>query len=170
MRAGTSLTSNNTLAGALYTPGKKNSVQTNLPPIPPLWLNEVQPQNATGPLDNFGAHEPWIELYNAGTNELSLGAYYLTDNYDTNLAQWQFPAGATIAPGEFKIIWADGEPGETAGASLHTSFRLNASTGTVALVRVVGGNPEVLDYLTYSGVGSGLSYGDYPDGQPFSQH
>ena len=83
--------------------------------------------------------------------------------------QWPFPAGATIAPGQFKIIWADGEPGESTGSELHTSFRLAAGSGTVALVRVVEGQPQVLDYLTYTGVGPGLTYGDYPDGQPFNR-
>jgi len=100
---------------------------------------------------------------------LNLGSYYLANNYDANLTQWSFPGNATIAPGEFKIIWADGEPGETSGSHLHTSFRLNSTTGAVALVRVVDGNPQVLDYLTYSGVGLGLAYGDYPDGQPFNR-
>jgi hypothetical protein len=151
------------------TPGSNNTSAASLEPIPTLWLNELQAGNTVGIVDNMGEREPWIELYNPGTTAVNLEPYYLANNYDTNLTQWPFPAGASIAPGEFKIIWADGEPGETAGNQLHTSFRLNASTGSVALVRVVNAIPEVLDYLTYSGVGSGLSYGDYPDGQPFSR-
>ena len=39
----------------------------------------------------------------------------------------------------------------------------------MALVRVVDSKPQVLDYLTYSGVSPGFSYGDYPDGQPFNR-
>src|SRR6185436_13783440 len=68
-----------------------------------------------------------------------------------------------------KIIWADGEPGESSGANLHTSFRLNSTTGSVALVRLVAGQPQITDYLTYANLGPALSYGDFPDGQPFAR-
>jgi hypothetical protein len=79
------------------------------------------------------------------------------------------PGGTTLAPGAFKIVWMDGEPGETSGAQLHTSFRLNSTTGTVALVRIVASKPQITDYLTYSGLGANLSYGSVPDGQPFQR-
>jgi hypothetical protein len=154
---------------ATVTPGAANTAVATLAPIPQLWLNEVQAFNNAGIMDNFGEREPWIELYNAGPTTVNLSSYYLSDNYDTNLTRWQFPGSASIAPGEFKVIWADGEPGETSGAILHTSFRLNAGSGYVALTRVSGGKPEILDYLTYSGVGAGQTYGDFPDGQPFNR-
>jgi hypothetical protein len=139
----------------------------DLPAYDGLWLNEVQPANSTGVADNFGEREPWIELYNAGATPLDLSGYYLATNYLTGLTQWPFPAGSSIAPGEFKIIWADGQPAQTSGTNLHTSFRLPPAAGTLALVRLVDNAPQITDYLTYSGVGAALSYGDYPDGQPF---
>src|SRR6185369_16319297 len=89
--------------------------------------------------------------------------------YTTNLTTWQFPAGTTIGPGEFKLVWADGEPGENVAGHLHTSFRLNGSTGAVALVRLVNDRPQITDYLTYANLGSNLSYGSVPDGQPFQR-
>jgi hypothetical protein len=149
------------------TPGAANSTLASLPPYPPLWLNEVQPNNIDGIRDASDTPEPWIELYNGGSNTLSLDGLFLADNYSSNLTQWAFPSGATIAPGEFKIVWADGDPEETSATELHTSFRLPLSTGTVALVRMLGADPQIVDYLTYNGVGPNLSYGDYPDGQPF---
>jgi hypothetical protein len=93
----------------------------------------------------------------------------LADNYGSNLTQWAFPAGAIIAPGEFKIVWADGEPSQSAGTNLHTNFRLASSTGTVALVRRVNERPQITDYLTYQGLGPNLAYGSVPDGQPFTR-
>jgi hypothetical protein len=39
----------------------------------------------------------------------------------------------------------------------------------VALVRLVDGQPQVMDYLNYTGLGPDQSYGDYPDGQPFER-
>jgi hypothetical protein len=151
------------------TPGGANAGTAPLPPYDLLWLNELQAQNTVGIADNFGEREPWIELFNASGNSLDLSGYFLANNYDTNLTQWAFPSGASIGPGEFKIIWADGEASETLGNAWHTSFRLNSATGSVALVRIVDGQPQITDYLTYANLGPALSYGDWPDGQPFAR-
>jgi hypothetical protein len=151
------------------TPGLANNDQRTLPPFPTLWLNEVQPDNIAGPLDNFGQREPWLEVYNSGANAVNLDGYFLADNYTSNLTRWAFPSGTAIAPGQFTVIWADGEIGQSAGFELHTNFRLNSTTGSVALVRLVSGQPQFVDYLTYDQLGPNLSYGDFPDGQPFSR-
>ena len=60
--------------------------------------------------------------------------------YDTNLVQWPFPGGATIEPGQFKIIWADGEPGQntTNRADLHVSFSLRAAGEAIGLFAADG--------------------------------
>ncbi len=55
----------------LYTPGAPNSVLTNLPPFPLVWLNEIQPTNVTGIADAFGEKDPWVELFNSGTNDIT---------------------------------------------------------------------------------------------------
>jgi hypothetical protein len=149
----------------VFTPGAANSVAQPMTPYDPLWLNELQPNNLTGILDNNNEREPWIEIYNSGGTTLDLSGYYITDNYNTNLTRWQFPAGTTLAAGAFKIVWADGQAGQSAPANLHTSFRLNSTTGSVALVRLINNQPQITDYLTYSGVGPDLSYGAFPNGQ-----
>jgi hypothetical protein len=150
------------------TPGTTNSARAVLLPFPPLWLNEAQPENLTGITDNHGEREPWIELYNAGTGAVSLAGCYLADNY-TNLAQWAFPPGALLQPGEFKIVFADGEPGESTAGEWHTSFRLNPGAGSIALAWTPIGAPQVLDYLNYTNIPPDRSYGDFPDGQPFDR-
>ena len=157
-----------TLATNYLSPGAANPVATNLPYIPPLWLNEAQPENINGLTDALGHHAPWLELYNAGTNVESLTGLYLANTY-TNLTQWAFPAGATIQPGEFKIIFADGATAESALSELHTSFALNPGSGSLALSRLYKGQPQVLDYLNYSGVPPNSSYGSWPDGQLFTR-
>ncbi len=155
-------------AAAPPTPGGPNGVAVALPPFPPLWLNEVQPENLTGPADNFGEREPWIELYNAGTNALSLAGYGLATNYAA-LGQWFFPTNAVIQAGQFLVVWADGQPEQSAGAALHANFRLSGGTGSVALARVVGNALQIVDYLNYAGVRPDGSYGAFPDGQPFAR-
>src|SRR4030095_10037006 len=129
MFSGSLMSSIVSIRPAHATPGVVNNDQRTLPPYPTLWLNEVQADNTAGLLDNFGEREPWLELYNAGTNTLNLDEYFLADNYNSNLTQWPFPPGTSIGPGQFRLIWADGEVGETAGSDLHTAFRLKHPKG-----------------------------------------
>ncbi len=153
-------------AAATSTPGAVNSVRATLPPFPPLWLNELQAENLTGPTDDFGERAPWLELYNSGTNILSLAGFYLGTNY-VSPTLWAFPPAATIAPGQFLLVWADGQPEQATGSVLHTSFRLPAANGSIALSRFVSNALQVVDYLSYVGLPANYSYGDVPDGQPF---
>jgi regulation of enolase protein 1 (concanavalin A-like superfamily) len=148
-----------------YTPGAPNSVRANLAAFPPLWLNEVQARNLSGPVDGLGHRAPWLELYNAGATSLDLNQCYLANNY-TNLTQWQFPSGAAIEPGQFLVVWADGHPEESGTNELHTSFALDPVSGAVALSRLQLGRAAVLDYLEYSYLSADRSYGEFPDGQP----
>jgi len=155
-----------TNALALATPGAVNAVATTLLAFPSVWLNEAQADNVTGPLDNLGTHEPWVELYNPGTNVLNLGGYYLAANY-TNLAQWSFPSNMSIPAGGFLVVWCDNQTNQTVAGAPHTNFRLSSGSGRVALSRLVGSTNQLVDYLTYTNLASNWSYGDLPDGQPF---
>jgi hypothetical protein len=150
------------------SPNTNSSVLSSMPSYPLFWLNEVQVNNVHGPADRFGHHGAWLELYNSDTNALDLSGYYLADNY-TNLLQWQFPAGAMIQPGQFIIVWADGQPAQSDANEWHTSFALNNASGSVALARPMELEPQVMDYLNFSALGPDQSYGDYPDGQPFER-
>ena len=165
---GLGLNSVTPLGGSLYTPGKPNSVAASLPPFPPLWLNEVQPDNVSGMTDSFGEHDPWVEIYNASTNTVSFNGCYLTDDYG-ELAKWAFPSNAVIAPGQFLVVWTDGEPGQTTTNEMHTDFRLASSAGSVGLVWTANGQPMVLDYLNYTALSADFSFGAFPDGQPFAR-
>jgi len=150
------------------TPGRANALRASLELFPALWINEVLPNNVTGPVDNQGEREPFIELYNGGTNAVNLTGHSLTDSY-ADLTKWTFPAGTPLlGPGQFLLLWADGEPSESTATVLHTNFRLNPITGAVALVRLQGSpaQPAVLDYINYAQLPTGRSIGSYPDGEP----
>src|SRR5204862_1562916 len=90
------------------TPGATNTGFAGLPGFPPLWLNELQADNLTGITNSAGQRTAWLELYNPTTNSVSLTGLYLANSY-TNLTNWAFPAGAAINPGQFKVIFADGQ-------------------------------------------------------------
>ncbi|HEX5218058.1 MAG TPA: lamin tail domain-containing protein [Verrucomicrobiae bacterium] len=151
---------------ALATPGTANSVATTLAAFPTLWLNEAQADNVSGPLDNFGQHEPWVEIYNPGPSPLSLTGYSLSTNY-ANPGLWSFPAGTSVPAGGFLIVWCDGQTAQSVAGVPHTSFRLSSGSGRIALSRSIGGTNQIVDYLTYTDLPSNWSYGDLPDGQPF---
>jgi hypothetical protein len=106
-------------------------------------------------------------LFNAGAVTVDLTGLFLSDDY-ANLNKWAFPTGASIAPGEWKVVWLDGEPGETGAGEYHTSFRLSTNpSGGVALTRLVAGQQVVIDYLDYFNVPADRAYGLFPDGAQY---
>jgi hypothetical protein len=154
-----------TAQAGVATPGATNSVKSTLTAYPFVWINEVQPVNLSGPTDNFGERDPWVELFNPTTAAISLSGLYLTDNYTNSLTKWAFPAGASIAAGQHLIVWLDGEPAETTSTQWHTSFKISPQTGSIALVGNQSGVPAVFDYLNYNLLPAGQSYGAFPEGQ-----
>ncbi len=149
------------------TPDAANSVAAALTPFPSLWINEIQADNLTGITNRAGQRVPWIEIFNPGSNSISLNGIYLANNY-TNLAQWPFPTNAGIGPSQFKVIFADGLTNLSTTNELHSNFILPSGTGSVALTRLAGsGQQQVLDYIDYQNIGINDSYGSYPDGQSF---
>jgi Lamin Tail Domain len=151
---------------SLTTPDAVNSVAAALPPFAPLWINEVEPINVTGITNGAGQHVPWVELYNPSTNKVALTNLWLSPNY-TDLTAWAFPTGATINPGQFLVIFADGQTNLSTTSELHTSFSLSSSNGSIALSRAFNGQPQVLDYVNYGRLQPDWSYGSIPDGQSF---
>ena len=66
-------------------------------------INEVSASNSIF-LDEDGDTPDWIELYNYGTDEISLNNWSLTDILDDN-NPWTFP-DITIDADEYLLIWA----------------------------------------------------------------
>jgi hypothetical protein len=151
-----------------FTPGAPTAVAISLPPYPLVWLNEVMPLNSNGIVDSQNEREPWIELYNSSSAAISLDGMFLSDDY-AHLAKWAFPADSVLQPGEFKVVFADGETNENTAAEWHTSFRLVSGTDGVALARLVNGAPQIVDYLNFDGLVANRSYGSCPDGQLFDR-
>jgi regulation of enolase protein 1 (concanavalin A-like superfamily) len=151
------------------TPDKLNSAATTLVTFPSLWINELQADNLTGITNSAGQHAAWLELYNPGTNILSLNGLYLANNY-TNLLQWAFPTNAVINAGQFKVIFADGLTNLSTTNELHASFILPGGAGSLALTRLAtNGQQQVLDYVNYPNINPNDSYGSFPDGQSFNR-
>jgi regulation of enolase protein 1 (concanavalin A-like superfamily) len=150
------------------TPGRANAAAAAIEPFPLLWINEVLPLNQTGAMDNHNQFEPWIELYNSSGTPLDLSGYTLSDD-PASLSKWSFPPGTALGPGQFLLVWADGEPGQSTTTALHTSFRLNPTNGIVLLSRTQIGAPAVIDYVRYLVTSPDRSYGSLPDGNPLQR-
>jgi hypothetical protein len=153
------------------TPGVANALTVPVGPYPLVWLNEVLPVNTSGLPDAQGEREPWIELYNSSAAPVSLDGLFLSDDYG-NLSKWAFPAGSTLAPRQYRIVFLDGEPGESTANEWHANFRLAtpAGTGSIALSQTTaGGAVRIADYLNFDAIAPNRSYGSCPDGQLFDR-
>ena len=69
-------------------------------------LNEVCSSNFTLIRDENGAYSDYVELYNAGSEEISLTGCYLSDDAES---LWKYPLDSiTLSPGAYYVVWLDG--------------------------------------------------------------
>ncbi|MCX6276132.1 MAG: lamin tail domain-containing protein, partial [Bacteroidetes bacterium] len=106
-------------------------------------INEFLAVNQNDTVDENGAHEDWIELYNATPNPLNLFGLYLSDTY-TNLAKFSFPENSVIQPNGYLMIWAD-EDNTTTG-DLHCNFKLSSNGESLLLSNAAG---NILDSISF---------------------
>ncbi|MBN1180939.1 MAG: CotH kinase family protein [Bacteroidales bacterium] len=121
-----------------------------------IYINEFMASNSTSLFDNdYQAYSDWIELYNAGSTQIDIAGYYLTDDILEPL-KWQFPGGITISAGGYLIVWADLE-----GLGNHTNFRLDSEGEQLLLFDNTG---ALVDSVSYGQQYNDLSYGRITDG------
>ena len=63
--------------------------------------------------------------------------YKLTDRRDGSSA-WAFPPGASLAAGQYLLVFASSKDRAAPGKPLHTSFKLSADDGYLALLAPSG--------------------------------
>ncbi len=126
---------------------------------PLLVINEIIASNTTGITDEMGEFEDWIEIYNPGAVTVGLGGMFLTDNFDNRHA-WEIPAGYSLAPGEFLIVWADNDPGD---GPLHATFKLSSGGEEVGFYDTEDlGNAKIHGFK-YGLVAADVGIGFLPD-------
>ena len=131
-------------------------------PAPTLLINEFMASNDFAAADEFGEYDDWIEIYNAGTETVDIGGYYITDDL-SNPTQWRIPDTApdstTVAPGGFLLLWADKQPEQ---GVRHINIKLGAGGEDIGLYLSDG--VGVVDTLTYGKQTTDISYGRKEDG------
>ena len=104
-------------------------------------INEVMAQNNSGLTDpDYGESADWIELYNAGTKDVDLSGYSITDKLDTP-RKHVLPSGTIVPAGGYLLLWCDDR-----GEGLHTAFKLSADGEDVGLFDAQG---ELLDKVAF---------------------
>ena len=127
-----------------------------------LFINEWMASNDNTIADNFGEFDDWIEIYNAGTSDIDLANYYITDD-PLEPTKWQIPSGnsalTTVAAGSFLLLWADNDidQGEN-----HLGFKLSANGEQISLFQADG--TTLVNEVIFGPQASNTSSGRIPDG------
>ncbi len=108
----------NSFAGGAWT----NTLNPSL--VADIVINEVMAENLNGIVDADGDTSDWIELYNRGSNAVSLLGWTLTDDLGIP-GQWTFP-DLTLAAGQYLLVFASGKDRVTTTGTNHTSFILGS--------------------------------------------
>lgn len=98
-----------------------------------LRITEFMASNEDTLVDFEGDASDWLEIYNPSQATVDLAGLYLTDDSD-ELAQWEFPLGSSLAPGEYLVVFASGKNLVAPGGEMHTNFRSSAGGEYLALV------------------------------------
>ncbi|MDG2125212.1 MAG: chitobiase/beta-hexosaminidase C-terminal domain-containing protein, partial [Verrucomicrobiales bacterium] len=100
-------------------------------------ISEFLIDSSSGLKDEDGDEEDWIEIYNPELTAVDLGGYALTDD-EADLAKWVFPAGVTVEPRGFLVVFVSGKDRVVVGSELHTGFKLGGERRFLALVAADG--------------------------------
>ena len=120
-------------------------------------INEIMASNTTGPQDESGEYEDWIEIYNRSENQVDLSGAYISDNID-DLQKFEIPAGTILEPKSYLIIWADEDQLQ---GDLHTNFKLASGGEWIGLSSSQG---DILDSVRFNEQTENLSLSRIPNG------
>ena len=160
---------------ALFSPG-----HTHIIPKPdyPLFISEVladPPSGLAGDANRDGRRDTYqdefIELYNAGTNPISLVGWRLGDS--TALKNhFQFPTDAVIEPGSYVVLFGGGNPsGFTIPVYTDDGKIGNGLTGKGEDIRLIDHNGHEIDIVSHDEWPAKQSLvRTPPDGGPFVPH
>jgi hypothetical protein len=138
----------------------------NQPGWPTLRINEWMAENdgfATDPAD--GAAADWFELHNPTDLTVNLAGWMLSDD-PVAPAKFTIPAGWSIPPRGYLIVWADNQPAQNPaspnqGSQLHVPFRLSNAGETILLSAP---DFRLVDEVSFGPARADEASGRYPDG------
>jgi len=127
-----------------------------------LYINEFMASNDVSFPGPQGDYPDWIEIYNAGSEAVMLGGYYMSDDLVDPEARYQisdaYPDSVTVAAGGYIVFYAN--KGE-ASSVMNLNFKLGSGGEAIGLW-----DPSQVDvdHFTYFAQTTDISYGRFPDG------
>ena len=107
-----------------------------------VYISEILASNRATLSDDFGEFSDWLELYNAGPDDLTLEAWHLTDD-PANLTKWSFPA-QEFSAGNFLLVYLSDRDRSVVGSPLHANFKIKSSGEYLALSKSEGDSVAVV--------------------------
>ncbi|MFN2423691.1 MAG: CotH kinase family protein, partial [Cryomorphaceae bacterium] len=124
-----------------------------------VFINEICASNSEIITDEDGDYEDWIELYNAGSEQVNLEGFFISDD-EANPLIYVLP-DKIIEPNGFLLVWVSGKDKVGAGGEIHTNFRLSSEGEPVILSNSEG---VVADFVPATALANNMSYGRQSDG------
>ena len=122
-----------------------------------VYITEVMASNSeTVTLVSSAGFTDWVEIYNATDHVVDLSGCGLSDNL-SRARKWQFTQGTYINPGEYKIVYLDGDVSKDTGTAPHASFKLAKSGGEVLCLSDPTG--RIYDKIVLPEIPTDISYG-----------
>jgi hypothetical protein len=121
-----------------------------------LFINEFMASNTVTIADpEYKEYGDWVELYNAGSTQVNLKGYSITDLL-SQPKKYIFTTDIIIQPNAFVLIWTDDK-----AVGNHANFKLSASGESIGLFDPSG---MVVDTITFGAQQNDVSAGRYPNG------
>jgi hypothetical protein len=86
-------------------------------------INEYSAANLETYIDNYGAFDDWVELYNASEEAVDISGWYISDK-SSKPTKYEFPEGTIIQGNGYKIVVCSGRDLSDTG-EVHTNFKLS---------------------------------------------
>ena len=98
-----------------------------------VYISEFMASNDGVVLDEDGDDSDWIEIFNAGPDDVNLDGWHLTDD-PAQLSKWDFP-DQSLSAGNSLVVFASDKDRGGPGEELHLNFKLSAGGEYLALTR-----------------------------------
>jgi len=100
-----------------------------------VYISEIVAVNETSFADDDGDFPDWLEIFNAGPDDVDLEGWHLTDDAE-ELRKWSFPS-QNLAAGSALVVYASDKDRADSANPLHTNFKLSGDGEYLALTQDV---------------------------------